>query len=211
MTLGYAGYLIQIDKADHATRLLTSEIAVSDDDAFLSEAQSFAYDNELKPVAQAALKRLAEITDTPRRKIGYAVELADSLRAAKKRDEAKVVLANLVELNPTNYGVVLKASDMYRRMGFDEDSLSVLKNALPLSKGNYTAMLSAKLSKRLIELNRLDEAEQILTALHAKDPANAEQFHELAQVYVRKSRADLLVAAFKETIDQLRKIRHRQT
>ena len=201
---------MQIDKPDDAVRLLTSEIASSNDDAFLSEVQNFAYENELKAVDHAALKRLAKITDTLRRKIGYAVELADSLRTAKKRDEAEAVLADLVKANPTNYGVIVKASDMYRQMGFDEDSLSVLKNVLPLSKGQYTTTIAAKLSKRLIELNRLDEAEQILTDLHAKEPANIELFHELAEVYVRKARADLLETAFKETVEALKKVRHRQ-
>ena len=204
LTLGYADYLVLMEKADEAERLLASEIVRSNDDSFLSDVQSFAYDNELKTVKQAALKRLAEITDTPRRRIGYAVELADSLQSAKKRDEAKAVLVDLVKANPTNYGVVMKASDMYRRMGFDEDSLTVLKNALPLSKGGYTTTIAVKLSKRLIELNRLDEAEQILTDLHTKDPANTELFHELAQVYVRRSRPDLLKTAFKETVEQLK-------
>ena len=205
LTLGYADYLVLIEKGEEAERLLTAEIARSNDDAFLSNVQSFAYENEMTTVKQAALKRLAEITDTPRRKIRYSVELVDSLRAAKKRDEAKAVLADLVKANPTNFGVVTKSADMYRRMGFDEDSLSVLKNALPLSKGEYTTSIAGKLSKRLIELNRLDEAEQVLTDLHSKDPANADLFHELAQVYVRRSRANLLKTAFKETVDQLKK------
>src|SRR5262249_32108512 len=153
LVLGYSSFLAQIDKADEAERLLISEIGISSDDTFLSDAQSFADENEMIAANQAALRRLKEITDTPVRKIGYAVELADSLRVAKKRDEAKTVITDLVKANPTNYGVVMKSADLYRRMGFDEDSLTVLKNALPLSKGHYITTIGTKLSMRLIELN----------------------------------------------------------
>jgi len=66
----------------------------------------------------------------------------------------------------------------------------VLRNALSLSKGKYTTSIAAKLAKRLIELKPSGRSRnRYLTDLHTKDPAIVELFHELAKVYVRKSRA----------------------
>jgi cytochrome c-type biogenesis protein CcmH/NrfG/thioredoxin-like negative regulator of GroEL len=205
LALGYANYLLHIEKPEEAEQLLTKEVSASSDDDFLADVRSFAEENDLGSVDRAALKRLGAITETPRRKIAFSIELADSLSSQKKRDEAKAVLADLIRMYPTNYGVVMKTSDLYKRLGFDEDSLAVLRNALPLSKGEYTAQIAAKLSTRLIQLNQLDEAEALLIKLRAKDVANVELFRGLAQIYVRKSTPDLLHAVLKETIAELKR------
>jgi len=47
--------------------------------------KSFAYENQMKEVNKLPSKRLSEITDTPRRKIGYSVDLSRFTAGREKK------------------------------------------------------------------------------------------------------------------------------
>ncbi|HYP51175.1 MAG TPA: tetratricopeptide repeat protein, partial [Pyrinomonadaceae bacterium] len=64
--------------------------------------------------------------------------------------------------------------------------------------------LAQKLSKRLVQSNRLDSAEQILTKLHDEEKTDVNVFRELAGIYVRTGKPEQLRKIFGETVEALR-------
>jgi len=204
LALGYADYLIAVEKPDEAARTLNTAISASRDKGFLESALDLYSSNELAAGEQHALARLAEVSESPRRSIGYRLRLVRSYQQARDRDKAKRSLADLLAKFPTNYGVVTEASDLYRSLGFENESTAVLNNALAKSRGVYKNKIAGKLSRHLIDLGRLDEAERILSGLHADDPADTALFRELATIFVRRSEPEAMRAAFRETIRTLK-------
>lgn len=204
LTLAYAGFLSDINKGDEAERLLDQAIAVSRNTEFLEDARRQYESQNRVPGEQAALKRLAEVTESPRRTIKYRLQLAESFIDSRQPDAAKSVLVNLASKFPKNYGVVTTASDLYRRIGKNDESVAVLKAALIRSRGDYRTQIAAKLSQNLVRLGRLDEAEQILVSLHSENKADLDLFRELAGVYVRRNEPEQLRSAFSETIAALK-------
>lgn len=204
LALGYAEFLTEIKQNDQAELVLNRAIAQSQNAEFLEAARDFYQTEDNKSGEQNVLKRLAATSKSPRRSIRFRLQLATSYEEAKQRDAAKIVLANLVRQFPTNYGVLTETSDVYWRLGFETEAVNVLQNALPKSKGAYQNTLSSKLSERLIQTNQLNSAERILTKLHDENPADAEIFHELANVCVRTNNSELMRKAFDETVKTLR-------
>lgn len=204
LTLAYSRFLTEIKKGDEAERLLDQAIALSRNSEFLEDARNqYESQNRIRG-EQAALKRLAEVTESPRRTIKYRLQLAESFSDSRQPDAAKSVLVELVTKFPKNYGVVTTASDLYRRIGKNDESVAVLKSALARSRGDYRTQIAAKLSQNLVRLGRLDEAEQILVSLHSENKADLDLFRDLAGVYVRRNEPEQLRAAFKETIAALK-------
>ncbi len=177
---------------------------MSRDSEFLEAARNFYESEDRDAGEQAALKRLAQITESPRRTIKYRLQLAESFSDSLKPDAAKTVLAELVSKFPNNYGVVMNSADLYRRIGFDDESVAVLQSALTRSRGGYRTQIAGKLSQSLIRLGRLDAAEQILVKLHDENKTDLELFRDLAGVYVRRSEPEQLRAAFSQTVAALK-------
>jgi len=200
LSLGYAELLAEIEQPAKAENVLNRAIAESRDTEFLEAARNFYASADLKSGEQIALKRLAATTESPRRTISYYLQLAESFEEAGERDAARAILSQTVGKFPLNYGVLTEASDFYRRLGFENESIEVLQNALPKSRGKYRREIAQKLAKRLISLNRLDVAGQILSSLHAEDRAEMSIFRELASVYVRTGKPELMRRAFDETV-----------
>ncbi|HEX8566686.1 MAG TPA: tetratricopeptide repeat protein [Pyrinomonadaceae bacterium] len=204
LSLGYAGFLIKIKQSEKAVCLLNQAVQQSADKEFIEAAREFYQSENNFSGEQRALKRLAEIVSSPRQTILYRLQLAKSFEENRDRNSAKAVLAELVRKFPTNYGVLTESADFYYRLGFENESVAVLHNALSQSRGYYRTALAEKLAKRLIQLNRLDSAEQILSALHNKDKANTEFFRQLAGVCVRTRKTETMRKAFGETVDALK-------
>ena len=204
LTLAYAEFLTDINKGDEAERLLDRAIAVSHNSEFLEDARR-QYEGQNRVIGeQAAMKRLAEVTESPRRTIKYRLQLAESFSDSHRPDAARSVLVELVRKFPKNYGVVTTAAEIYRRIGKNDESVAVLKAALTRSRGEYRTQIAAKLSQNLVRLGRLNEAEQLLVKLHGEYKADLDLFRNLAEVYVRRNEPEQLRAAFNETIAALK-------
>jgi tetratricopeptide (TPR) repeat protein len=204
LALGYAEFLVKIKQNAKAETILNRAISQSRDAEFLEEAGDFYAYEEIASGRQAALKRLAETSDSPRRKISYYLQLAASFEKTGERNAARAILAQTVRNFPTNFGVLTEASDFYWRLGFEDDSVALLQNALARSRGVYRARLAEKLSKRLIQSDRLAAAERILSGLHAEEKSSTEIFRELAGIYVRAGKSEDLRKIFDETLAALR-------
>jgi tetratricopeptide (TPR) repeat protein len=204
LALGYAEFLVEINQSAKAENVLNRAIAPSRDAEFLEAAKDFYASEEIKAGEQFALKRLAETSDSPRRKIAYHLQLAESFEQNGERDKAKSILTQLVKRFPTNFGVLTETSDFYWRLGFEKESIGLLQNVLPRSRGAYRTRLAQKLSKRLVQSDRLDAAEQILSRLHDEEKSDTEIFRELAGIYVRAGKPEALRKIFNETVAALK-------
>ena len=204
LSLGYAELLVKIEQPEKAENVLNRAILQSRDTEFLEAARDFYASENIEPGEQTALKRLAATSESPRRAISYYLQLANSFEQTGERDRARRILAQTIGKFPLNYGVLTEASDFYRRLGFENESIAVLQNALAKSRGRYRSEIARKLAKRLINLNRLDDAGRILASLHAEDRGDVSIFRELAGVYVRTGKPELMRRAFDETVAALR-------
>lgn len=204
LSLGYARFLSATKRPADATKVLERAIGQSRDIEFLTSTLEFFSDATDAVGKQATLRRMAAISENPRRRIKYSLQLALTLEEAHDRDAAETVLGSLIREFPKNYGVVTEASDLFHRLGDDAMSVQTLQNALALSRGGYKTDIAARLSRRMVRLDRLDEAETILTKLHDENRGNIELFRELARVLVKKGEPDALRKVFDETVASLK-------
>jgi cellulose synthase operon protein C len=204
LSLGYAEFLVESKQDDKAETILNRTIAQSRSVEFLEAAKDFYQSADNKIGERIALGKLAETTQNPRRTIRYNLQLAASYEANNERESAKLVMAKLIQKFPTNYGVFTETSNFYRRLGYEQESAQVLQNALPRSKGGYQNAIARMLAGRLIQINRVDSAEIILTKLHAENESDADIFRELADVLVRTGKPESLRKAFDETVKAIK-------
>jgi predicted Zn-dependent protease len=200
LVLDYADLLSDAGDESRAAALLKREIARNDSREFLTSARNILETEKDEGVGRLALKRLVAVTKTPRFAISYRLQLAVDAEERGNRLEAEAVLRELVASFPTNYGVLNEAEGLYWRLGLREDSVRVLEDGMRLGKGKFYYIFGRKLAVRLSLMNRLPEAERVLTELHAKDKLNTEVFHELARLYLRTSNTEALKKAFHETL-----------
>ena len=204
LSLGYAEFLVETKQAEKAGTILNRTILQSRDVEFLEAARDFYQTANDKTGEQIALKKLAVMTDSPRRKIRYNLQLAENYEENNERESAKNVLAELVGKFPANYGVLTETSNFYRRLGYEQESAQVLQNALPRCRGKYRNAVSRMLAERLIQINRVNSAEIILAKLHEENPADADIFRELAGVLVRTNKPEMMRKAFDETVKAIK-------
>ena len=204
LTLGYAKFLAETVGIGRAEIVLNRAVSHNVNRTFLESARNFYQSDDDKSGERIVLKRLAETAISPRQSIAYRLQLAESYETDKQPDEAKTVLNRLVAKYPMNFGVLTESSNFYYRLGDENESAAVLQNALPRSQGRFRRALAGKLADRLIKLNRLAAAQQILTKLHEEDRAETKIFDELANVDVRLNDAANLRKVFDETVAALK-------
>lgn len=204
LILAYTEVLSRTNQTERAENLLNRQIKASRSLEFLESAREFYATEDNFRGEQIALRRLAEVTASPRQKIQYNLKLIEIFRQNQDRDSAKSVLNKLTRQFPTNYGVLTEAAIIYRHLGFDEEAVNILQSGVKLGKGNYQKIFAQKLAKLLIELNRLDSAEKVLAKLHIENKTDTEIFRALASVYVRQKDAPKLRRVFAETVSSLK-------
>ncbi len=204
LALGYAETLFKINEKTWAEKTLNSIVSQSRDADFLNAARDFYAREEATDGERFVLKRMIAAAENPRSKIMFELQLAENFETAQQPDNAKITLANLVKIFPTNYGVLTEAANFYARLGDENAAANVLQNALPKSRGTYRKNLAQKLAARLVRLDRLDSAEKILLALHEENRADAQIFKTLAAIYVRKNEPEKIRKIFNETVAALK-------
>jgi cellulose synthase operon protein C len=200
LILDYADLLSDAGEPSLAAELLRQETARNDSREFLNGARTILAVETDEGVRTLALKRLIEVTTTPRFAISYRLQLAAEAERRASSTETQAVLHELVERFPTNYGVLNEAESFFWRMGLRDDALHLLEDAMRRGKGRFYYIFGRKLAARLTLMNRLPDAERVLAELHAKDKLNTEVFHELARIHLRTSNTEALKQAFQETL-----------
>jgi cellulose synthase operon protein C len=203
VALGYAELLKEVGRWDEASALLAREVAHSGDEEFIGSAKELFSDAKDTGGERACLNRLVQLSRSPRRVISYSLQLAESYGSGERASAASV-LRGLAARFPFNYGVVLEASSFYRRLGFTEDSLGLLRAGAARGRGRYRREFERRLAARLLELNRVAESRRVLEAMQTEDPLDLGVFRELARVYVRASDGAALKAAFGKTVEALK-------
>jgi tetratricopeptide (TPR) repeat protein len=204
VALGYAELLKDVNRWGEASKLLAREVAQSGDEDFIESAQGIFSDAKDAGGERACLSRLVQVSRSPRHLISYSLQLAENYGRAGERASAASVLRGLTYRFPFNYGVIQSASGFYRRLGFTEESLSLLRYAAARGKGRYRRDFERRLAARLLELNRVEESRRVLEAMHAEDPLDLGVFRELEHVYVRAADGAALKTAFGKTVEALK-------
>ena len=204
VVLGYAELLKDVNRWGEASKLLAREVAQSGDEDFIGGAQELFSDAKDDGGERACLRRLVQVTRSPRHVISYSLQLAGDYEQAGERAPAATVLRGLTTRFPFNYGLIQETSGFYRRLGLTEDSLRLLREGASRGKGRYRREFEGRLAARLLELNRVAESRRVLEAMHAEDPLDLGVFRELARVYVRASDGAALKAAFAKTVEALK-------
>lgn len=205
LVVGYASLLQKAGRGAEAATILRAEVARSDEQIFLERARRLFAEIEDTGGERFTLKRLAGVAPSPRASISYALRLAASYGEAGERDAAAATVGALVRQYPTNYGVLDEAANFYWRLGLREDALRILEAGRERGRGRYKYTFARRLAARQIELNRLDPARRVLEELREADPLDLEVFRELARLYVRTGDRAALRAAFRDTLEALRR------
>lgn len=198
--LGYVYLLNDLERWPEAAPLLKRQVAVSNWEGFLDDAQELFSEHEDAAGELACLRRLAVVARTERLRISYRLQLAESAAKNGQKDAAAVMLSQLVASYPTNYGVLTEAADFYWRLGKREQSMRLLASAAQRAKGRFRYVFARKLAVRQSERGQLAAAETTLKKLYDENPGNLDVFRELSKVYVRQSKAGALRERYRQTI-----------
>lgn len=201
LMLNYAAYLTDAERWDEAAVLLKSEVDHNSSPDFLKQARRVFTDHKDTDGEIATLKRLVLTAKGPRLSISYRLQLAEACNSVHDRAAAALVLRELVQKFPTNYGVLTEAADFYWRLGQRADSISLLQTGSRKGVGRFHYLFGRKLAARELELKHTAVALQVLGKLHEEDPLNTEVLHELAKLYIAGGNRDALRASFRTTLN----------
>lgn len=204
LVLNYTYFLVKSEQNAEAVNLLNKEVARSNSEEFLLEAKLHYENLENKAGERSALKQLAKTAESKKNAISYQLRLAEDFSETGKNQNAADILADLTKKYPTNFGVLTEADEFYWRIGKRATSLQILQSGVKRGRGNFKYIFERKLASRYISLNRFREAEQILVRLHNENKGDTEVFDELANIYVRERKPELLRKIAGETIKSLK-------
>jgi tetratricopeptide (TPR) repeat protein len=201
----YVDFLNDAKRWPAASTLLHQEVARQDSQQFLRRARDLFAGEKETDGKVAALRRLVAVAPSQRLAISYRLQLAETYAQVGQRNEAGVELQQLLQKHPTNYGVLSETANFYWRLSQRESSLAVLRSGMQRGLGRFHYLFGRKLAAQELEMNRVAEAEQVLTKLHAEDRLNTEVFHELARLYVRTGKTEQLHTSFQATLEAIKK------
>jgi tetratricopeptide (TPR) repeat protein len=200
----YVDFLNEAKRWPEASTLLHEEIARQDSQSFLRYARDLFAENKETSGQVAALRRLVSVAPSQRLAISYRLQLAETYANVGQTNEAGFAVRDLVQKYPTNYGVLSEAANFYWRLSQREDSLAVLRSGMQKGLGRFHYLFGRKLAAQQLEMNRLADAEQVLTKLQNEDRLNTEVFHELARLYVRTGNSEGLRSTFQATLEAVK-------
>lgn len=200
LALGYVNLLQEVEQEKEAGAFLKREMMRSTSQTFLSRARDYFREHEDEAGQIAALRRLTGAAKNARFAISYQLQLADLAAKKGRKEEAALLISQLVARFPNNYGVLSEATDFYWRLGKRDRAVLLLGQAAQRSRGQFRYIFSRRLAARQIDRGQLAEAEKVLNGLYKDAPRNMDLFNELSRLYVRTSRVDALRERYRETI-----------
>jgi tetratricopeptide (TPR) repeat protein len=200
LALGFVNLLQEVGQEKNASAFLKREMMGSRSQNFLSRARDFFREHEDDAGQVAALRRLTGAAKNARFAISYQLQLADLAAQKGRKEEAALLVTQLVARFPNNYGVLSEAADFYWRLGKRDRAVMLLTRAARRSRGQFRYIFSRRLAARQIDRGQLADAEKVLGALYREMPRNLDLFTELSRLYVRTARVDALRDRYRETI-----------
>jgi tetratricopeptide (TPR) repeat protein len=200
----YVDFLNDAKRWPETSTLLKTEITNQDSQQFLRRARDLFAENKEISGQVAALRRLVSVAPSQRLAISYRLQLAETYAKVGQTNEAGFEIRDLVQKYPTNYGVLNEAANFYGRLSQRENLLAVLRSGMQRGLGRFHYLFGRKLAAQELEINRLADAEKVLTTLQSEDRLNTEVFHELARLYVRTGNSESLRSTFQATLEAVK-------
>jgi cytochrome c-type biogenesis protein CcmH/NrfG len=200
MALGEA--LQKTGKIDEAALQLRSAVKLDPDNprAYVLLGAALREQKEIDE-AKTALRKAIELDPESGRPY---FELGILHNQLAEQADAEQALARAVELDPEDttywyaYGEILRLRATHDPRATDEGKLDLAINSYKRSLGLQPPHPKAagKLALSLVDANRHDEAEVLLTTMLRADPDNAQSYYYLGAVYAHARRYKLAIDAY---------------
>jgi len=202
MALGEA--LQKAGKVDEAALQLRSAVKLDPDNprAYVLLGAALRDQKEIED-AKAALRRAIELDPDSGRPY---FELGILHNQLAEQADAEQALAHAVELDPDDttywyaYGEILRLRATHDPKAIDAGKLDLAINAYKRSLDIHPPHPKAagKLALSLLDANRHDEAEVLLTTMLRADPDNAQNYYFLGAVYAHARKYKLAIDAYEK-------------
>jgi cellulose synthase operon protein C len=204
LIIGYADYQAERDHQPDALAGLRTEVARSNDVAFLESVRDL-FREILRPEdEQQVIARLMAVARDEREAMMYRLQLASFLERHGQVDAAIALIDKLVGDYPTNVGVVEESAQFYWRAGLLDKSLDLYKRTLARALGTNRRSFALLLARKQINANKLADAEVTLRAFYNENHVDTEVFGELARTLGAENKLDDLATLYQEAFKEAR-------
>jgi tetratricopeptide (TPR) repeat protein len=204
LVIGYASYNAERDHQAEALAALRTEVSRSTNVEFLETVRDL-FQYILRPEdEQQVISRLTEVARDEREAMTYRLQLAAFLERHNQVDEAIKNLDKLVADYPTNVGIIEEATQFYWRAGLLDRSLDLYKRTLTRAQGPNRRLLTLQYARRLVEANKLSDAETTLRAFYNENRSDAEVFGELVRTLGAENKMSDLAALYQDAFKDVK-------
>jgi predicted Zn-dependent protease len=204
LVIGYALYNVEREHQAEALAGLRTEGARSSDVEFLESVRDF-FQYILRPEdEQQVIARLAEVARDEREAMTYRLQLAAFLERHNQVDDAIKQVDRLVADYPTNVGIIEESAQFYWRAGLLDRALDLYKRTLARAQGPNRRLLTLQYARRLVEANKLSDAETTLRAFYNENRSDTEVFGELVRVLGAENKMSDLAALYQDAFKDVK-------
>lgn len=204
LTIGYAVYQAERDRQADALAILRTEVAQSNDVAFLETVRDLFHAILRPEDEQQVLTRLASVARDEREAMMFRLQQASFLERHRQSDAALQIINRLVADYPTNVGVIEESAQFYWRAGKFDQALDLYRRSLGLARGANRRSLTLQFARHQIDAKKLAEAEATLRAFYAENATDAEVFSELARALGLQNKQAELATLYQDAFKNVR-------
>ena len=165
--------------------LLASMVPNATSFDLLEHIESIAQQQGFDAVQQASLERRASLTNDPVDRLRLRFALARYYEGKKDLAAAQRNIESIYHDNPAILGVVRATVDFYWRTKQNERAIAVLLEAANRSYPALKRQFQFEAARKATDAGKYDQARQLLTALLADSPYDAETLAAMADTYAR--------------------------
>ena len=165
--------------------LLASMVPNATSFDLLEHIESIAQQQGFDAVQQASLERRASLTNDPVDRLRLRFALARYYEGKKDMPAAQRNIESIYHDNPAILGVVRATVDFYWRTQQQDRALAVLLEAANRSYPALKKQFQFEAARKATDAGKYDQARQLLTALLADSPYDAETLAAMADTYAR--------------------------
>jgi cellulose synthase operon protein C len=202
--IGYASYNAERDHQAEALAGLRTEVSRSTDVEFLETVRDL-FQYILRPEdEQQVVARLTQVARDEREAMTYRLQLAAFLERHNQVDEAIKNIDKLVADYPTNVGIIEESAQFYWRAGLLDRALDLYKRTLARAQGPNRRLLTLQYARRLVEANKLNDAETTLRAFYDENRSDTEVFGELVRTLGAENKMTELAALYQDAFKDVK-------
>ncbi|HKP10968.1 MAG TPA: tetratricopeptide repeat protein, partial [Blastocatellia bacterium] len=153
---------------------------------------------------QQVIARLAQVARDEREAMTYRLQLAAFLERHNQVDEAVKNIDRLVADYPTNVGIIEESAQFYWRAGLLDRALDLYRRTLARAQGPNRRLLTLQYARRLVEANKLNDAETTLRAFYNENRGDAEVFGELVRTLGAENKMAELAALYQDAFKDVK-------